>query len=133
MRVCPPKKWVFVPNKEISLVYNEMITKRKIVGLGLDKCCRGYRLVLQGEIHRRRKEQEMNYEDKINIRLAKIEAERERLLLDLDLLYKRGGQGWATCKASDSGLVELACWCAECKELSAMFRKIAKRQSEMGL
>lgn len=75
----------------------------------------------------------MNYEDKINARLAKIETERANLLLDLDLLYKHGGEGWGICRASDSGLVELACWCAECKELSATFRKIAKRQNEMGL
>lgn len=74
----------------------------------------------------------MNYEDKINARLAKIEAERERLLLDLDLLYKYEGQGWTKCQASDSGLVELACWCAECKEYSVITRQVAKRLNRMG-
>jgi hypothetical protein len=68
----------------------------------------------------------MNYEDKINARLAKIETERANLLLDLDLLYKHGGQGWQDCPSSDSGLVVLACWCAECKEHSASLRKGAR-------
>lgn len=64
----------------------------------------------------------MNYEDKINARLAKIEAERERLLLDLDLLYRYEGQGWKVCPSSDSGLVELECKCAECKEYATDLR-----------
>lgn len=60
----------------------------------------------------------MNYEDKVNARLAKIETERANLLLDLDLLYKYEGLGWERCPSSDSGLVALECWCAECKDFA---------------
>ena len=72
----------------------------------------------------------MNYEDKVNARLAKIETERANLLLDLDLLYKRNGLGWNVCPSSDSGLVELACWCAECKDYAKDARAYARIMNE---
>ncbi len=68
----------------------------------------------------------MNYEDKILGKLAKLDKQFLALNTDLALLYKFNGLGWKTCQASDSGLVELECWCAECKEYSAEIRKMAQ-------
>lgn len=74
----------------------------------------------------------MNYEDKVNARLAKIETERANLLLDLDLLYKYEGLGWKVCPSSDSGLTELACPCAECKEFAKDARQHARIMNAQG-
>ena len=65
--MCPPKNKGFVPNKEVSLNYNEMITKSKIVSKWLDKRVKCVSLYLQGEIHRIKKDEQMKLSNSLTI------------------------------------------------------------------
>jgi hypothetical protein len=64
----------------------------------------------------------MDYEQTLMNKFGKLQAELAKVERDLDLLYLHDGLGWKVCPSSDSGLVELACWCAECKEYAKEIR-----------
>lgn len=73
----------------------------------------------------------MNYEDKLIGKMSKHEKALDALHLDMWIIYNREehqifGQALSVCPASDSNLIGLECWCAECKELGKTVRKFAQ-------
>jgi hypothetical protein len=72
-----------------------------------------------------------HYEDTLNAKMNRHEKALEALHLDMWIIYNQDakpifGQVLALCNASDSNLIGLECWCAECKEESKLARKYAK-------